>query len=182
MHLIPLPMQKGAEACNPMQSLENTLSLSDSLFFVFLSWFQIYFLLFREKVQNQEKRGNENNERKSHRLQNENSSLFFFHCKNIYSEREKWGNLFVHRRANRLTPPDLHESTLFLLSPFSSSCSEEERRERWKPIVSVQRIFIGSSVRRQFVVTNWRLALTRWFGRVAVITSFSSVGMLWQTS
>ncbi|MDO4721759.1 MAG: hypothetical protein Q4A57_00670 [Porphyromonas circumdentaria] len=40
-----------------------------------------------------------------------------------------------------------------------------------------QRVFIGSSTRRQFVATNCSCPLTRWFGRVAVITSFSSAGM-----
>ncbi|WP_152565331.1 hypothetical protein [Porphyromonas gingivicanis] len=41
----------------------------------------------------------------------------------------------------------------------------------------IQRVFIGSSARRQFVATNCSCPLTRWFGRGAVITSFSSAGM-----
>ncbi|KGN92332.1 hypothetical protein HQ46_00440 [Porphyromonas gulae] len=37
MHLIPLPMQKDVEVCNPMLSLESSLSLFDSFLRCFYS-------------------------------------------------------------------------------------------------------------------------------------------------
>ncbi|KGN71954.1 hypothetical protein JT26_00125 [Porphyromonas sp. COT-108 OH1349] len=49
MHIIPLPMQKGAEACNPIQSLESSLSLFDLFLRCFCPDFPSIFLSFSER-------------------------------------------------------------------------------------------------------------------------------------
>lgn len=82
------------------------------------------------------------------------------------------------RRRHRTVAQTLISVFRAISNEMSNLHSQKEKERRGESqSYQIQRVFIGSSARRQFVATNCACPLTAMLWGRAVITSFSSAGM-----